>query len=307
MGAPRQLEAQALLLRSIASALDAGLPVDEILSGPASSDLPGASPPGTPISQALAERGFPLRGFEQRLLAAAEQSGRIDQSLLQLASDREEAAELRRRLRTAMLRPVLTLAVACLTLVFLFVLGLGQGGPAMLLVSALLAAGWFGFRIRRSIDHPARPGAGLALAEGLLRDWGEVPYLRAMHGLYAAGVGLPQAHEIATGACPLAALRQALRASAQFIDKGQGYAEALTAGGALNPETRSLLHTAEQAGDLEDCFARALRRRTQAFQLQAERALRWASFAASLLTYAVVGWLVLGFYADYAGRLFGGR
>ena len=84
---------------------------------------------------------------------------------------------------------------------------------------------------------------------------------------------------------------------------GDGFAEAIHHAGALHPETRQMLASAELAGDLEATLARAIRRRQESFDLRARRLTTALVTTILVLVYGFVIYIVYSFYSAYYASL----
>ena len=80
--------------------------------------------------------------------------------------------------------------------------------------------------------------------------------------------------------------------------------EALETSASLSLETRTLLATGEQAGELEDALQRALVRRTEMAEQQLQRAARVAGTVAYVSAAIGVVVIAVRFYTSYYGPLF---
>ena len=132
----------------------------------------------------------------------------------------------------------------------------------------------------------------------------ELPYLEALHALYGAGVPIVEAHRTALATVRLQDLRKQLSVAQEMLEQGRPLREALETSASLSLETRALLATGEQAGELEDALDRALVRRTEMAELQLQRAARAAGTIAYVSAAIGVVVIAIQFYTSYYGPLF---
>jgi type II secretory pathway component PulF len=290
----------------IASALDAGLDVRAVLSGPATAGLRGRIETGLPLVEALQVRGLELGELDRQVLGAAERAGDMPDALRERADAHRTQAELARELVARLAYPAFLLCAATTLIGFLHWLGMSRiGTPAMIawlasVTVAAVALSWFVRGVRKSPDFRWRRAGFLA---PLVRDAGELPYLSAMRGLYAAGVLLPEAHAIAARACPIASTRRRLDAATDSLRRGIGFVHALSSSDALCEETIRLLSSGETTGELEASLRRAANRRNDTFKTRLRRTVRALGAVAYVLAAATVAWVVFDFYGTLYSRL----
>ncbi|MEM7202147.1 MAG: type II secretion system F family protein [Planctomycetota bacterium] len=297
---PRRDENVAERLEDVASALQAGLPVEAIVDGPATEgwrrDLVAGAEEG--LTAALRARGAPLEGAEWAMLRAAEKAGRLPEALLARARGRRQRAQVTRTLLAAVRYPI---GVLVFGLLLVLVIG---GGTALVTAATLILVavplGWWA--LRRALQSPSFTGWGIPGLRGVLRDAAEIPYLESLQGLYAAGVPLRDAHEEAARTVPIGAARYRLLAAAAPLDQGATLTEALTTARGLGDETLRLLRAAELAGDLEGALGRSLQRRRDTLERRVGRAARVIGVVVYAAVALWVAWFALDFYSGLYGR-----
>ncbi|MHC4514478.1 MAG: type II secretion system F family protein [Planctomycetota bacterium] len=294
---PLRDEREALRLEDIASAVNAGLPLTTIL-------------PATDLTSGFAaglcqQRDITLSTTERAMLAAAEASGTIPASLGLLAEQRRRRAGFARNLGRQSRYPLILVFVAILA-AFATAPVRGQSYVSLLLAvmgvfAVVVLSGWF---VRRRISNPNFDGGPAPLRE-LLQDLAEVPYLQSLLGLYAAGVKVHEAHQLAANSVAVPYVRHRLRAANTGLESNRSLAESLARSNALCLETQQLVTTGEAAGELEDALRRSLQRRLDCLE---RRLGRWATAIATTvyaLAAAYAIYLVFAFYGNYYGRLLG--
>ncbi len=292
---PHRDEREALRLDDIASAINAGLPIATILSG-------------TDVSHGFAatlcrQRDVGFNATERAMLEAAEASGTMPATLRLLAEQRRQRAGFTRSLVGQSRYPVVLLCVAIVA-AFATAPIRGQSYTSLLLTLAgvltgLLLLGWL---VRKRITDPNFNG-GPAPLRDLLQDLAEVPYLQSLLGLYAAGVKMQQAHELAANSVGVPYVRYRLRAANAGLENNLPFAESLAQSRALCMETQQLVASGETAGELESALRRGLQRRLDCLE---RRLGVWATAFGSttyILAAAYAIYLILTFYSNLFGAL----
>ncbi|MCU0866767.1 MAG: type II secretion system F family protein [Planctomycetes bacterium] len=280
-------EAAAVQFEDLASALDAGLPLASLGADPAAGD--------DALATALRQRRVKLSDHERLVLQHGWQAGRASQALRGRALERRRRAEFARTVWSGLRYPLMLVlmmlmggAITALTM-----------GPELLIgVLSILGVVVALFLVLR---HGIRGNAGwvqrLPWIGPLTDNLGELPYLETLHALYGAGVDLRQANATAVGAVDTSSVRRRLRIADGLLQQGLPLAQGLAQALALQPETRALLTTGEQAGQLEDALARALQRRRDVTGRQlADLARRLGSIAYAMVAIGVA-WYAISFYS----------
>ena len=291
----RPHESAALAFDDIASGLDAGL--TPVMLG-ADTDQ------GERVLQdLLSRRGVQLTAIEEQVLAAGWRAGRPGPALRSLARQRRQSADLLRTLRQRMAYP---LAVTAMAIVAAAISGLAIGNTSVLIttlaVAALLALALaLGCRGIAN-NHPLL--LRIPIIGSWLRDRAELPYLQVLHGLYATGVTLREAHAAACASYPLADGQRALRQADQLLQAGQPLAAVWAQAPVLSGETVQLLTSGEQAGELEQALARALERRSARAQAQASQLIGMLGTAVYVAAAGLAIFVIFSFYASYLALAF---
>ncbi len=292
---PRADRRLAMRLEDLASALDAGLPADGIL----------ADAGGGPLTARLTAAGLALSPAEVRAAEAAEQVGELPRVLRTIAARRTADATLARRLLGRLAYPALLLALSMAAFGLLAAVGNGRvwvalAGP-LAIVALVLAVAFFAHRAATDPAFTSSPIPGL---RRLSHDVGQTAYLDAMEMLYGAGVGIVEAHDLATKTVRIAWVRLRLAQAGQLLAGGEtSLADALGASAALDAETLSLLRPGEMSGELEDALRRAAGRRRDVLQRTATALVVGLGGTVYALTAVWIGWRVLSFYSGYFSML----
>ncbi len=286
-------ERAAQVFEDLASALDAGLPLETLGADPTKGDQT--------LAALCADRGVALRGTEGLALEAGWRSGNASGTLRKRAASRRRRHEFVRAVQAAAAYPallfVLLLLASVATMSFV--------GPTIAITLGLTyAAGCFGVVVlarklgRGDASLESYPAVG-----PVVRELRELPYLEAMHALYGAGVPVVDAHRTATATVHMQGLRAQLGVAQRLLEEGRSLREALETSASLSPESRTLLATGEQAGELEDALQRAVTRRAEMARRRLETAARTLGAVAYAIAAVGVALLAVTFYLNYYGPL----
>ena len=288
-------ENAALAFDDLASALDAGLPLDS---------LGGNASLGDQVLVDLSrQRGITLRPSEQAVLEAAWKSGDATAALRSRAEDRRRRAEFHREVWAGLRYPLLLLGmmpiVAAATYSLVgpnFSIGLG-------IVYFAIAA--IVFLLVRKIGRGDASLERYPIIGPLLDEIRELPYLESLHSLYGAGIPIVDAHRKAIATVRMHGLQERLIMAQKLLEDGAPLREALQTSTSLCPETRSLLATGEESGQLEDALKRALIRRQEIASRKLNLAAQRLGQAAYMLAVAGAIIIIFQFYSGYIAMLQG--
>lgn len=290
----RANERAALHFEDLASALDAGLPLGMLGEAGAVDERA--------VHTILRQRGVALSPTEDAVLLAAWRAGRVTDALRARALERHRRAEFARTLTAGLRYPLLIFVMTFVaSIVTAPVVGhygftIGVAAFAGLVVAFALAAR---AGLRRGDERWIRMPVIGTIASNLA----ELPYLETLWSMYGAGVPLLQAHTAAVAAVPVASVQKRLRIADGVLQSGRSLTESLAHAVALQQETRLVLATGEQAGQLEDALRRALdRRRDVAARSVSDTARRVAAivYGIAMVTAAAI---VLTFWISFYSRL----
>ena len=300
-----RLQRQADTFDDVASALDAGLPADTILKDQATRSRRAVPSLEHGFVHALA-RVIDLGTLDRTTLEAAETAGQLTRALRDRASDARDGATFRKSIVRSLIYPLGLLSMAMAVVGALTSWGLavgwlplvlGLGLPAGL---ATLAAATV-WHVQTPMFRPAVWGP----IGALVRDAAELPYLRALRSLYAAGIRIDLAHNIAAASSPIPAIRSRLVAAAAGPRSGTPLVEALARHDALHTETIRLLEPAQTTGELEDALARAATRRNERLRSGMARLAAAVHTVAYVIAALTVASLVFAFYSRLFARAAG--
>lgn len=226
--------------------------------------------PNIERGQRLSEnmRHFPavFSALAVAIIAAGEESGRLEEMLGVLADYAEHDLELSRMLRRETFYPKILLLALC-TIV-----------PIGLLIANAINPGMFGFGALIPIGILVATGGLIAIGYYLVKAYrgsaqgrlavdrtklaipifGKVSqqiamsrFCRALASLYSAGVGLPEAMTRAAEATDNAALEQVIKAGIPEVQAGGKLSDVLSRSRLIPSLVLSMLRTGEQTGNLD--------------------------------------------------------
>lgn len=290
MPSARKDEQAALVFDDLASALDAGLPLESLGGNPALGDHV--------LLDLCWQRGIELAPAEKIALETAWRSGTAGKSLRTRSTSRRQRAEFTRELWRGLRYPLLLLVMLAVASVACS--GIMGIGFAVVLGCVYAVIAVLVFVVVRGVYAGSPWVERVPLFGSLMVDLRELPYLDTLHTLYGAGVTIVDAHADAVRAVRDHGLRRRLAATQDLLGKGEQLGHSLRASGALTSETRGLLDVGERAGQLEDSLQRALVRRREIAHRKLSAAARTVGHVAYGV--AVVG-IVLIVYFFYSALL----
>ncbi len=275
---------------------------------------------GQSLSQNM--RRFPnvFSALAVAIIAAAEQSGKLDEMLGLLAEYTEQEQETRNMIRRETFYPKVLL-VALLTIVpigLLIATAISQGtglalhmlatAVATFLLAAVLPLTLLYFAVksfggttsgRHTLDLIK---LSLPLLGQNLRKLALSKFARALSALYSAGIPIPSALPLAADSTGNAALTQALRAGVGHLDAGGTLSEALTVPGMIPDLVISMVQTGEQTGNIDATLSKV----SDYYQSEAYTAIRQMAMTITPIAVVIAGIIVLviavSFYGGYFAR-----
>jgi type II secretory pathway component PulF len=298
---------------NLATAIDAGLPVDRALattagSGDRLSAAVGAVVTGGhSLSAGLTAQGALFDRFEVLAVEAGERAGMLPQVLRKLSRALEVRGKARDRVAHGLIYPLLLIhgAVLLPPLFLLFRDGLGRYLGTVLPILGVIYGGtvliWWLHRglttgetgrMRRDALLLRLPWVSKAVTAFALAD-----FAHALALLVGAGVPIPEAFDNAAEATRNRVFRAAGHRAGTAVRSGSTAQEALARESALFPqEFLGALAVGESAGKLEETLGRS----ADTARHDAERWMMTLAIAAATAAYAVaavvVAWAVISFW-----------
>jgi type II secretory pathway component PulF len=286
-------ERAALQFDDLASALDAGLPIAAAGGDVAAGDRA--------VHGAMRARGVLLTPTEDLMLLHAWRAGRIGTALRDRALARHRRADFVRLLWSGLRYPLL---LAVMVLVASATTALtGSWGFTIGVAIAYALLGAAAVAVWRAL-HRGEPWATrLPVIGRLAVELAELPYLETLHALYASGVPLKSAHSAAVATVKIPAVGDRLRIADRVLQSGRPLREALAESAALHAETRTLIATGEQTGQLENALDRALQRRRDVTGRDVATTAKRAGQIAYGIAVVLCVVVIFRFYSSYYGAM----
>ncbi len=286
----------ASLIRQLATALEAGLPVMQALQTMRRQSASRSTSAildhfierveaGAPLYQAAEEYGHPFDNLLVGMLRAADASGKMTDVLHQLADLLERSLDLRREVLGATLYPaivaalVLASAVIFITVLIPRLIAPLAGEMAMPLPTRILmgiadllsaywyylllgaAAGWVSWRVWVSLPgNRLRVDAlklRLPVLGRLLRDVAVARFTRTLGTLVAAGIPILDALRITRDTLGNAAMMHSIDKVQTKVTAGAALAEPLERSGLFPPLLVQVVNLGERSGRLEQMLMHA--------------------------------------------------
>jgi type II secretory pathway component PulF len=322
---PRQLERRAEFYHQLGVLLSAGMtlhqgleqikrsPPDRSLGEKASRWLEYLTQ-GSTVTQAVRQLGKWMPAFDEALIDAAEQSGRLDACFKLLALYYRERAQLVKQTISDLLYPLFVLHVAVFLFPFIDFVKTGNVFRYVVSVLAVLvplygaalaiivaSQGRHGENWRATLERLLRRVPVLGVAR---RDLALARLAAALEALLNAGVPIIGAWELAATASGSPELRRTVyRWRTPLTDGASTPAELVADSGVFPDIFANLYHTGEVSGTLDQSLGRL----HNLYQEEGLRRMRlFAQWTPRLVYFAiciVVGWRIITSYAGYVNQL----
>lgn len=273
---------------------------------------------GRPISVGMQRYPEIFSPLMLSMIRVGEEGGSMDRSLQQIADYVEHEIEIRNLVRRVTIYPKLVIAASIIIVLGTnaIIASLGkQGGldslltrPTTWLFLGPLIVGLFLFfrvglanpRIKHTYDEflLALPGFGKTVRQLCMAKFG-----RAFGTLYAGGVAVPRAVELAADACGNEYLRSRMYPAAGRLKEGVGITHAFRETGAFSPIVLDMAHTGETTGNLDFMLNKVAEYYEDEGKTRSVQ-FGYALGVLALLAVAVyVGYTVITFYAGHFSGL----
>ena len=292
-----------LMLRQLATLLEAGLPLEQALAvlieqgdNPAMRQVIAAMRSevlaGNTLARAMEKHRDTFPDIHRALINAGEASGELANVMDKLASYSEAQQALQQKIGLAMVYPAIVITVAVLVVggLLLFVVPpvvevfqqTRQALPlltrALIALSDFLTATWLyliailvigGFGIQRALQQEALRFQlhlkllNLPIVGKLIRGSNTARMASTLSILVGSGVGLLTALNAACGVVNNLPMRRALEDAAMKVREGVTLSRALAASGLFPPVLVHLIASGEQSGRLDTMLDRVAKQQTQ--------------------------------------------
>ncbi len=324
------LKVMAVVCRELGHAYDAGIPLVQacrLVSQNARqgtvrhvfSDIANRIERGSTLAEAIAAHDAVFPPLFRVVLSAGEKGGHLDKMLYELADYFDSQVELRRTITSMMALPVLQLIAAWY--LGTFALGLirnlhfdartpfqlrayveaylrFQGVVTLIVAGALFALYW-----ARRLPQLSAWFNGLSSLflriNPIAKRLALARFFRSMALLTRSGLSIRQCIQQSAATTGFRGMEEDLRRAELGVAKGATLREAFGACKTLTPLDREMISVGETSGKLDEAFRKAAEYHFAAAQHATAIALRVANVLVILCVGAVVGYVVISFYASY--------
>lgn len=332
MPARPSVREQAVVFREFATLVSAGLTLLEALtelqkrplSKPFQRFLKSAAKrvgSGQKLSLAMREESGMFSGLVVALIEAGEEGGHLEEMLRTVAQYQERELELRRMISRETFYPkILVGAAVLIPLATRVLIGAVTNSLSDAVQGAMKSLTWWGilagmlyalwlawvrFRSTTTVSLAVdRLKLHVPLLGGAILRLALTKVARGLAALYAAGVVLPRAVDLAAEAAGNDFIEAEFKGTVRHLERGGKLSEALGATSLRNTLLVRLLQTGEQTGNLDDMLSKA----ADHYEAEAETQIRRLAIAivpvAVIVMGCVIGYMIIKFYVGmYSGLL----
>jgi type II secretory pathway component PulF len=311
--------------RQLATLLDAGLPISRSLDtlgrqfgggiGRSAREMQLAIDRRASLVEAARQQRHLFSPLELNLVHAGEVTGQMGDLLRRMADARDVMSGFRRLLVTKMLYPVLVIHVAILARALVAFFAASDGGEAAV---GFLIAGFgplygFGVCVWLLVALSGRlpplrltfgvVGHYLPIVGGVTRRLARARFSRSLECMYNAGIAVVEALPMCARACGSAVLERQLRVAEPLVRDGESLTTALTATGAFDPMTLSMVATGEESGALPAMLAKVAETAEEEARHSIERMGILIPFILYLIVAGLIGYQIIIFVGGYVRHL----
>jgi type IV pilus assembly protein PilC len=276
---------------------------------------------GQKLSQAMRDQQGMFSGLVIALIEAGEEGGHLEEMLRTVAQYLERELELRRMIARETFYPkVLVGAAILIPLATRVIIGavtnsLGEAIQSVMksltwwgIVAAMLYALWLAWLRFRSTTQVAlvvdRLKLYVPLLGGAILRLSLTKVARGLAALYAAGVALPRAVDLAAEAAGNDFVEAEFKGSVGHLERGGKLSEALSVTSLRNTLLVRLLQTGEQTGNMDDMLTKAADHYEDEAETQIRRVAIGIVPVAVIIMGCVVGYMIIKFYVGMYSGLF---
>ena len=321
----------ATFYRQLAAMLHAGMPMVLAINGIRQQttnatlkkileDTARAVSVGRSLSDAMDAYPNVFNRMQCALIRAGELGGMLEGMCSRLAHYLEREVLIRTKLKRETLKPKITLFIAGIVVLILSwtQAGMGQAGLDVVWskllfvfsVALIGCAAWWIFQFLNK--HPKFgavwdelrmliPGTG-----SVTRAYATAQFARALGALYAAGVLLPTAVDIAARSCGNRAIASAMIESVPVLMHGGGLSEMLASSGLLSDVAVQMARTGDQTGSIDAMMDKVADYLESDADSKSHQLAMAAGVGMLLFAGVIVGILVIGFYGGYFSSITNG-
>lgn len=275
---------------------------------------------GRPISVGMQRYPEIFSPMMLSLVRVGEASGTLERCLRQLADYIEQEIEIRNLLRRVTFYPKLVIVAS------IFIIGgaqlvIGALGKTTNLTSPLTQLGtWLVLApiivalflfVRIGLANPRVKHVwdafllGIPFVGGTVRQLTMARFGRAFGVMYAGGVPMPDAVQLAADSCGNEYLRARIYPAVDRLKEGRGVTETFRETGAFNPIVLDMTHTGETTGNLDYMLTKMSEFYEDEGKTKSVQLGHVFGVVVYLAVAAYVGFVVISFYQGYLGGLSG--
>jgi type IV pilus assembly protein PilC len=327
-----EVEQRSVFFREMATMVQSGMTMGESLEAAgrgtrhwrlarAAEEGAKAARLGKPFSQTMGRYPDVFTPVESAMVRAAEHSGRLDRLLGQIAAYLETEYSLRQMISRETFYPKILFGAILAFLLFVpaIIAALRPGGGALagflVLFQALLGWGILAFTVfviyaifRHALISSRETSAAWDTLKLKIPVFGEAirrlalaRFSRGLAALYAAGVSLAEASEIASDLTANAALREPMKTAAVRIHNGETPSQAFAGIPAMDDMTLRMLQTGEQTGNIDAMMQRVAEHYEEASLSTVRRAAALTVPVATVIAGVIVLFIALRAYTGAFG------
>jgi type IV pilus assembly protein PilC len=271
---------------------------------------------GSTFTEAVLQTGGWLPAFDHALIAAGEQSGRLDRTLRSLGTYYQERASMLRRVLSGIAYPVFILHLAVLIFPTSYLTGLFlyNGGTAFLVHKLTILIPLYVALVFVVIAFQGNRGKTWRAV--LERVTGVIPIVAsarhalvlsrlsaALEALLSAGVPIIRCWELAAEATASKRMQNAVGRALPKMEAGMTPSETLRDSGLFPELFRSLYATGEVSGQLDATLERLQRHYEEEASGKLQNLANWTPKLVFLVVAIGIGYQVIKFYSGYFDQL----
>lgn len=265
---------------------------------------------GIPLSQAISHYRNLFPPLEIKTIQAAEEAGRIEESLKEIESMLEETGKIRRRLLQALAYPFFLIHLSFLAFSLFDSLARGFSTTFFLFRLCLYLLAFYVpllllFALHSSLS--GRPGyeewkLKVPFLGSLARDWVLFRFCRNFTSLYSSGISIMRTIELSSATCGNISIEREIQKILAGLKDGIPLEEALRNAPFFSIPERKILLAGEIGGDLEEAFQRVGDYLKERIQQRGERLVKVLPTAVYLIVAAYIAFKIirafLGIYSS---------
>ena len=273
---------------------------------------------GRPLSVGMQRYPEVFTPLMLSLMRAGEEGGMLEGSVNLIAGYLEREIEIRNLLRRVTVYPKLVTGASIFIVLgtnwYISSIGKKGGlsspltevgtwmvlGPLLIAIFLFVRLGLPNPRVKYNYDQfmLAMPGFGTTIRQLCMAKFG-----RAFGALYAGGVSVPKATQLAADSCGNEYLRAQIHKGVRALEEGQSIAETFRRTGAFSPVVIDMTHTGETTGNLDQMLTKV----AEYYEEEGKTRSIQFGYALGVLALVVVGiyvaYVVISFYSGYFGGM----